>query len=245
MKSYGKTDIGKKRSSNQDTFAICDLPEGAVLAIVCDGMGGAKAGNVASKTAVEAISRYVERSYRIGLDYDGAAEILNKAILSANIEVYENSLKNPDLKGMGTTVVAAIATDDFTVIAHLGDSRAYIVGEQITQITRDHSVVQSLIESGKLTPEEARVHPRKNVITKALGIEENVFPENTRCDVAFGETLLLCTDGLTNYVDTPVIKSIISNNNPEDVVEALVEEANRSGGGDNITALTVSRTLPL
>lgn len=245
MKSYGKTDIGKKRSSNQDTFAICDLPEGAVLAIVCDGMGGAKAGNVASKTAVEAISRYVERSYRIGLDYDGAAEILNKAILSANIEVYENSLKNPDLKGMGTTVVAAIATDDFTVIAHLGDSRAYIVGEQITQITRDHSVVQSLIESGKLTPEEARVHPRKNVITKALGIEENVFPENTRCDVAFGETLLLCTDGLTNYVDTEIIKSIISNNNPEDVVEALVEEANRSGGGDNITALTVSRTLPL
>ena len=245
MRSYGKTDIGKKRSSNQDTFAICDLPEGAVLAIVCDGMGGAKAGNVASKTAVEAISRYVERSYRIGLDYDGAAEILNKAILSANIEVYENSLKNSDLKGMGTTVVAAIATDDFTVIAHLGDSRAYIVGEQITQITRDHSVVQSLIESGKLTPEEARVHPRKNVITKALGIEENVFPENTRCDVAFGETLLLCTDGLTNYVDTEIIKSIISNNNPEDVVEALVEEANRSGGGDNITALTVSRTLPL
>lgn len=245
MKSYGKTDIGKKRSSNQDEFNICELPDGAVLAVVCDGMGGAKAGNIASKTAVEAICRYVERSYRVGLDYDGATDILNKAIISANIEVYDISLKTPDLKGMGTTVVAAIATDDFTTIAHLGDSRAYIVGEQITQITRDHSVVQSLVESGKLTQEEARVHPRKNVITKALGIEENVFPENSRCDFALGESLLLCTDGLTNYVDTKVIKSIFENSQIENVVDSLIEEANRSGGGDNITAVTVSRNLPL
>ena len=245
MKCYGKTDIGKKRSSNQDEFNICELPDGAVLAVVCDGMGGAKAGNVASKTAVDAICRYVERSYRVGLDYDGATDILNKAIISANIEVYDISLKTPDLKGMGTTVVAAIATDDFTTIAHLGDSRAYIVGETITQITRDHSVVQSLIESGKLTPEEARVHPRKNVITKALGIEENVFPDNNRYDFDFGETLLLCSDGLTNYVDTETIKSIIDNNDKSVVVEALIDMANKAGGGDNITAVIVNRTLPL
>lgn len=243
MKCYGKTDIGKKRSTNQDEFVICDLEAGAVLAVVCDGMGGAKAGNIASKTAAEAISRYVTRSFRRGLDFEGATDILNKAILSANIEVYDNSLKNPDLKGMGTTVVAAIITDDFTTIAHLGDSRAYIVGEQITQITRDHSVVQTLVESGKLTQEEARVHPRKNVITKALGIEENVFPDNNRCDFALGESLLLCTDGLTNYVDTEVIKSIFEDNEAENVVDLLIEEANRSGGGDNITAVTVNRTL--
>ena len=245
MKCYGKTDIGKKRSSNQDEFAILELMDGAVLAVVCVGMGGAKAGNVASKTAVDSICRYVERSYRKGLDYDGATDILNKAIISANIEVYDISAKNPELKGMGTTVVAAIATDDFTTIAHLGDSRAYIVGEQITQITRDHSVVQSLIESGKLTPEEARIHPRKNVITKALGIEENVFPENSRYDFDFGETLLLCSDGLSNYVDTKTIKEIIDNNDREVVVDALIEKANQSGGGDNITALIVNRTLPL
>lgn len=245
MKCYGKTDIGKKRNSNQDEFLVCELPDGAVLAVVCDGMGGAKAGNVASKTAVDAICRYVERSYRIGLDYDSATDILNKAIISANIEVYDISLKTPELKGMGTTVVAAIATDDFTSIAHLGDSRAYIVGEQITQITRDHSVVQSLIESGKLTPEEARVHPRKNVITKALGIEENVFPENSRCDIGYGETLLLCSDGLTNYVDADTIKSIIDTNDKENVVDALIEKANNAGGGDNITAIIVNRTLPL
>lgn len=243
MKGYGKTDIGKKRSSNQDSFGISLLPDGALLAIVCDGMGGAKAGNIASKTAVDAINRYVERSYRTGLDFDSATEILNKAILSANIEVYDNSLKNPELKGMGTTVVAAIATDDFTVIAHLGDSRAYIVSDDITQITRDHSVVQSLIESGKLTPEEARVHPRKNVITKALGIEETVFPEITRCDLEYGETLLLCTDGLTNYVDASVIKGVFEENTIENVADVLVAEANRAGGGDNITALTVSKNL--
>ncbi len=241
MKCYGKTDIGKRRSTNQDCFSITQLPDGGILAVVCDGMGGAKAGNIASSTAVDAISRYVERSYRLGLDFDGAAEILNKAILSANIEVYDNSLKNPDLKGMGTTVVAAIAVDAFTVIAHLGDSRAYIVGEQITQITRDHSVVQSLIESGKLTPEEARVHPRKNVITKALGIEENVFPDNNRYDFKSGETLLLCTDGLTNYVDTEVIKKIIESNPSEDLAQLLVDEANKNGGGDNITALTITK----
>lgn len=243
MKCYGKTDIGKRRSTNQDCFSITALPDGGVLAVVCDGMGGAKAGNVASGTAVDAISRYVERSYRIGISFDSAVDILNKAILSANIEVYDNSLKNPELKGMGTTVVAAIASDDFTVIAHLGDSRAYIVGEQITQITRDHSVVQSLIESGKLTPEEARVHPRKNVITKALGIEENVFPDNNRCDFKIGETLLLCTDGLTNYVDAEVIKNIIESNPLEDVAQLLVDEANKNGGGDNITALVINRTL--
>ena len=245
MKCYGKTDIGKKRSSNQDEFAICELTDNAVLAVVCDGMGGAKAGNIASKTAVDAICRYVERSYRNGLDYEGATDILNKAIVSANIEVYDISLKDPELKGMGTTVVAAIATDDFTTIAHLGDSRAYIVGEQITQITRDHSVVQSLIESGKLTTEEARVHPRKNVITKALGIEENVFPENNRCEFAFGETLLLCSDGLSNYVDAETIKNIVATNDRAEVVDALIKKANKSGGGDNITALIVNRTLPL
>jgi len=239
MNSYGKTDIGLRRSSNQDTFSVCDLPGGETLAIVCDGMGGAKAGNVASECATEAIMKFVRKSYRYNMDYNAAESLLNNAIVSANIEVYDNSLKNPALEGMGTTVVAAIVSKDYTVIAHLGDSRAYIVGEDIIQLTRDHSVVQSLVESGKLTPEEARVHPRKNVITKALGIEENVIPENSECNLKAGDKLLLCTDGLTNYVDTSVIKSIIDNNPIEAVAKELINEANRNGGGDNITVAIV------
>ena len=239
MNSYGKTDIGLKRSSNQDAFTTVDLPNGAVLAIVCDGMGGAKAGNVASENAVRAIAKYITNSYREGLDRNSAESLLNKAIISANISVYDIASKNPDLQGMGTTVVAAIVTKDFTVIAHLGDSRAYLVGEEIIQLTRDHSVVQSLVESGKLTPEEAKVHPRKNVITKALGIEENVFPENSYCNFKEGNTLLLCSDGLTNYVDTGIIKQILTDMSPQEAVECLADTANRNGGGDNITALIV------
>lgn len=240
MNCYGKTDIGLKRSSNQDTLSLSTLPGGEILAIVCDGMGGAKAGNVASERAAEAITKFVNNSYRYNMDYYACESLLNNAISSANIEVYDISLNNPDYAGMGTTVVAAIVAKDFTVISHLGDSRAYIVGEEITQITRDHSVVQSLVESGKLTPEEARVHPRKNVITKAVGIEENVRPENSECNLKPGEVLMLCTDGLTNYAELSVIKDIINNNPMESAVDMLISEANRNGGGDNITVLLVS-----
>ena len=239
MNSCGKTDIGLRRSSNQDTFSVCKLEGGEILGVVCDGMGGAKAGNIASARASEAITKFVKKSYRYNMDYNAAEALLNNAIVSANIEVYDYSLNNPELKGMGTTVVAAIVAENYTVIAHLGDSRAYKIGDEITQITRDHSVVQSLVESGKLTPEEARVHPRKNVITKALGIEENVIPENSDCSLDSGEVLLLCSDGLTNYVDTSAIKAIVQSNPPEQAAGLLIDEANRNGGGDNITAVLV------
>lgn len=239
MNSYGKTDIGLKRSSNQDTFSVCKLEGGEILAVVCDGMGGAKAGNVASERASKAVTEFVKKSYRFNMDYNAAEALLNNAIVSANIEVYDYSLNNPELKGMGTTVVAAIVAEDYTVISHLGDSRAYKINDEITQITRDHSVVQSLVESGKLTPEEARVHPRKNVITKALGIEENVIPENSDCSLEKGDILLLCSDGLSNYVEIPVIKEIVRKGPIEEAAEKLINEANRNGGGDNITVALV------
>lgn len=239
MNSYGKTDIGLRRSSNQDTFAVSKLEGGEILCVVCDGMGGAKAGNVASERACNAIQKFVNKSYRYNMDCNAAQSLLNNAIISANIEVYDHSLNNPELRGMGTTVVAAIVAEDYTVIAHLGDSRAYKIGDEITQLTRDHSVVQSLVESGKLTPEEARVHPRKNVITRALGIEENVIPENSDCDLKTGEILLLCSDGLTNYVETSVIKSIVQSTPIEEAARRLIDEANRNGGGDNITVALV------
>ncbi len=235
-----KTDIGIKRHTNQDDFAVLSLTDKACLAVVCDGMGGANAGNVASKMACEVIVSFVERSFRQGLDVSGITALLQSAILSANIEIYEMAQKSDELKGMGTTVVAAFVSKEFTVVSHVGDSRAYLVGEDIIQLTRDHSVVQSLIESGKLTPQEARVHPRRNVITRALGIEPEVLVDSDEYHLNQGESLLLCSDGLSNFVTNNEIKAVFSRKENENAAEELVDIANKNGGGDNITVVTVT-----
>ncbi len=241
MIANGKTDIGVKRHSNQDDFALVTLNENAVLAVVCDGMGGANAGNVASKKATEVIADFFKRSFRLGLDEMGVTALLQSAVLSANIEVYNMAQKSDELTGMGTTVVAAFVSDEFTVVSHVGDSRAYLVGEEITQLTRDHSVVQSLIESGKLTPEEARVHPRRNVITRALGIEPEVLVDSDGYSLKDGEAIVLCTDGLSNFVTTEEMKEIFAGCEIEKVSEALIDRANKNGGGDNITVAVVMK----
>ncbi len=235
-----KTDIGIKRHTNQDAFAILKLPDDSILAVVCDGMGGANAGNVASLKATEVISSFFERSFRRGLDAAGVMALLQSAILSANIELYGMAEKNEELKGMGTTVVAAFVSKEFTVVSHVGDSRAYKIGEEVIQLTRDHSVVQSLIESGKLTPEEAKVHPRRNVITRALGIEQDVLVDSDEYTLSEGESLLLCTDGLSNFVNSEEISNIFRSEKAEDTADILVKTANGNGGGDNITAVTVT-----
>ncbi len=235
-----KTDIGIKRHTNQDDFAVLDLPDGAVLAVVCDGMGGANAGNVASEKACEVIASFFERSYRRGLDAQGITALLQSAVLSANIEIYDMAQKSDELKGMGTTVVAAFVSNEFTVISHVGDSRAYLVADEVTQLTRDHSVVQSLIESGKLTPEEARVHPRRNVITRALGIEPEVLVDRDEYALDDGEALLLCSDGLSNFVALEEIKEILTEDK-ENAADILIDRANQNGGGDNITVVVVMK----
>ena len=240
MKIYSKTDIGKVRSSNQDSYFAGELQNGAVFGIVCDGMGGAKAGNVASETAVKLISDYVLRSYRDSMDEFEAEKMLRNAIESANIEIFESASKDEELKGMGTTVVVALVQENKAVIANVGDSRIYLIGEEITQITRDHSVVQSRIESGKITPEDAKIHPVKNVITRALGVEEKIVVDTSSLELSKGETLLLCTDGLSSYVDSEEIFKVFKKHNVENVPEELVKLANKHGGGDNITVVTLT-----
>ena len=241
MRAYGKTDVGKVRVSNQDTFMIYELPDSILLAVVCDGMGGANAGNVASKLAAETIPNFIERSYRSGLNRFELLNLLKNAIVSANIEIFGAACNNAELKGMGTTVVATLVSKDFTLVANVGDSRAYIIGDDITQLTRDHSVVQTLIESGKLTAEEASTHPKKNVITRALGIDENILVDAEEfTPLKDGETLLLCSDGLTNFVKAEDIKDIVGSSSKEKAAEILVARANHNGGGDNVTAVTVT-----
>ena len=175
------------------------------------------------------------------MDSDDLEKIIRNAISSANIELYDMSVGDAALSGMGTTVVVALVKNDKAVIAHVGDSRVYIINETIKQLTRDHSVVQSLIESGKITPEDAKVHPRKNIITRALGAEEKVAVDSSVIDISDGDTLLLCTDGLNNYLDDTDILSVFTENDIADVPDRLVEMANNNGGGDNITVVTLTK----
>lgn len=240
MQIFSKIDIGNKRNTNQDACITAMLPDSAALAVVCDGMGGANGGDVASRTATELICEYVKNSYNSAQSNDRLLELLKNAVLSANLEIYDMACKNENLSGMGTTVVAAIIKPQTALICNVGDSRAYLIEEAITQITRDHSVVQSLIEKGELTEEEARVHPKKNVITRALGVEENVMPD--LYEIAFSENskLLLCTDGLSNFVNDTEILNTFNDNKTENIAEILVDKANAAGGGDNITAVIVA-----
>lgn len=241
MQIFSKTDRGRVRTDNQDAYFAGKITDDSVFAVVCDGMGGANAGNVASELAVRHISEYVIRSYRDGMNMTDTEKTLKNAIVSANISLYDKAVNNAELAGMGTTAVAAFVKDGTAVIAHVGDSRIYLVNGEIKQLTRDHSVVQSLIESGKITPEDAKVHPRKNVITRALGAEENVAVDSDCLNLSNGDTLLLCSDGLTNFLEDKDILKVFQNNDISAVAEKLVETANENGGGDNITVVTVTK----
>ena len=241
MQIFAKTDKGKVRSINQDAFYINTLSDGSALAVVCDGMGGANAGDIASKTAVEIISQYILNGYNQSMSSDDITRLINNAITSANLEVYALSQKDEQLRGMGTTAVVAVVRNTEAIICNVGDSRAYLIDNELKQITRDHSVVQTLIESGEISPEDAALHPRKNVITRALGVEADVAVDTAELVLAENETLLLCTDGLTNFVTDENILETFKQNDVSLVPEKLIELANAGGGGDNITAVTLTK----
>lgn len=240
MQIYSRTDIGKKRSSNQDAFFAGELENGVVFAIVCDGMGGANGGNVASETAVKVISDYILRSYRKEMDGFKVERMLQNAVKSANIDIYEAAEKDALLSGMGTTVVAALLRENELSIAHIGDSRAYFANEELVQLTRDHSIVQSLLEAGQITPEDAKVHPEKNVITRALGVEKDIIVDTNTFSFENENILLLCTDGLTGYAEPDAILNILKSD-LADSAERLVNLALEGGGGDNVTVVVLAR----
>ncbi|MBO4433317.1 MAG: Stp1/IreP family PP2C-type Ser/Thr phosphatase [Clostridia bacterium] len=241
MQIFSKVDIGKVRASNQDAADAFMLADNVAFAICCDGMGGARGGDIASENAIRIISNYVKNSYSPGMTDDKIALLLKNAIQSANYEIFSIAKAQPALSGMGTTVVCAFVTDEYAVISHVGDSRAYLVNDSIEQLTSDHSVVQSLIESGKLSLSDAKTFPEKNVITRALGVEEDVFPDYSIFPISSGDNILLCTDGLTNFTETSDILSAFKENSIEDVANILIDKANSGGGGDNISVVIVSQ----
>ena len=175
MNVFGKTDTGRMRPNNQDAFVCGRLFGDTLFAVVCDGMGGANGGNVASSIAIRIISDRIVDTYRDGMGESSIRHLLESAVAAANVEIYDTAMADLELRGMGTTVVAAIVTGNRAHVAHVGDSRAYLVTDGgIEQMTRDHSIVQAMLEKGQLTQSEAKNHPRKHFITRALGVEETV-----------------------------------------------------------------------
>ncbi len=241
MKIVAKTDIGKKRSSNQDSYTTGELSGGVAWAVVCDGMGGMAGGNIASSTAVKVISEKINSAYRVGMSPKSIKNMLITAITAANISVYDIGKSNAELEGMGTTVVCCMVDNGTAYIVHAGDSRAYAVKNGVvTQLTRDHSVVQQLVEEGKLTLQQAKTHPRKNLITRALGVDEEIKLDYCEYDMSEDEVILLCTDGLTNFVESSDFGKIIEKNSYYEIADLLVDEANKNGGGDNITVVAIA-----
>lgn len=241
MRITAKSDIGKVRTSNQDSYSAGELSDGVAWAVVCDGMGGAAGGNVASSTSVRMISHAINECYRSGMKATSVYNMLESGVAGANACLYDMAQNDESLSGMGTTCVAAIVEKDKIYVAHVGDSRAYIVSAdgKLTQLTRDHSMVQDLVESGELTPEEAKNFPGKNIITRAIGVDSRVAVDFVESDFAQGDILVLCTDGLTNYVSDDEIVSVTSSSNCFEYAEKLVDLANENGGGDNVTVVSI------
>ena len=236
MKIFGKTDIGLVRETNQDAFSFGSFDDGNCWAVVCDGMGGVSGGQVASEICIEKVSEAIKRSYRKGINVSSAKNLLTTAINAANSAVFKEAQENIELKGMGTTVVVVLVLGSIAVVAHVGDSRAYLINDEINQITKDHSYVQLLIDTGKITEEEAKVHPDRNVITRAVGIEHVVDVEIDIVDINDNDKLLICTDGLNGYVPDADILKIIKEYG-DSSTEKLVETANNAGGRDNVTVV--------
>ena len=239
MKYSVMTDKGIKRATNQDSCFVECLSDTSCFAVVCDGMGGGNAGNVASDIAVKTISQRVNLAWRTEMSISSAQNILTTAIAAANICVYDEAQTSVAFKGMGTTVVAAIILNGRIVIAHAGDSRAYIAGKELKRVTKDHSLVQNMVDSGQLTATQAQHHPDKNYITRALGIDEHLETDFSQYEFNAGEKLLLCSDGLTNFVSEDEIFRIMTQFPTEETAQILIDKANANGGGDNITAVVI------
>lgn len=234
------TDKGMRRQENQDCCYAFEPEPGALFAIVCDGMGGENAGDIASTLAVETIVHRIRTGWHRNMQPASVKNLLLTSITAANICVYDLAQSEEIYRGMGTTVVCAVLLGDNVTIAHAGDSRAYICNGGLRQLTKDHSLVQELLDAGDLSPEEAKNYPQKNYITRALGVIEQIQIDFARAELKPDETLLLCSDGLTNYVSDEEICRIIREEKDADPAKTLVSQANLGGGGDNITAVVIT-----
>lgn len=241
---FGISDKGKVRRINQDTFRqFLSEDGGTAVAVLCDGMGGANCGEVASALAAQFFEERALELLREDAEAD-LARIAREAAVYANARVYDRALRDPECSGMGTTLVAAIVRGKDAAVVNVGDSRCYWLADgSILQVTRDHSMVQELVDKGLLTAGEARVHPRKNIIMRALGLEAGIRSDVFRLELQEGDTLLLCSDGLSNlFLEEELRSRLDCPSSIEETARALLAEALQRGAPDNVTVLLVRST---
>ncbi|MBM6743848.1 Stp1/IreP family PP2C-type Ser/Thr phosphatase [Drancourtella massiliensis] len=232
MKTFSMTDIGRKREVNQDYVFATDETIGNLpnLLVVADGMGGHRAGDFASRFTVEVLAEEVQNCKETHPE-----TILGNSIQAANERLLEEAEKDNRLEGMGTTLVAATILDHVLYFANVGDSRLYLINKEIRQLSKDHSMVEEMVRLGGLTEEEAKHHPDKNIITRAIGVKQKVEPDFFEYRLKGGDIILMCSDGLTNMVDDDEIFQIVkSARDIVEAVESLIQRANENGGSDNI-----------
>ena len=243
MKVFGITDRGAVRSENQDRFQFkLDEEKELAILVLCDGMGGAKAGTLAAATGAAAFMTHASLCLHEKTPPE-AEVIVRESASYANIRVYDRARKDEDCAGMGCTLVAALLQGESCSLVNIGDSRAYLYsGGSLRQLTRDHSLVEDLVERHAITREEARVHPRRNVITRAVGLDYRVKSDVFHTQLCPGDILLLCSDGLSNVVEKEGISSVLAEHTePESAAHALLELALAGGDPDNVTALLLYR----
>ena len=242
MEAWGLTDPGKVRSQNQDFYELRELDDDTMLAVVCDGMGGARAGNVASRLAVDVFYQEIERVMDSRLSEKELLRMLKDATELANTAVYEQSLLSDAYVGMGTTLVAALIRGNKAYVVNVGDSRAYHLNrEEIHMITEDHSVVEMMVKRGEITREQAKYHPVKNLITRAVGTEETVESDTFVQDLKPGDTILLCSDGLSNMMaDQEILFEVAHGANRSNCCKRLLDIAENRGAPDNVTVVIVT-----
>ncbi len=241
MQFWYLTDPGCVRTSNQDACIVEKLDKNTLLCVVCDGMGGAKSGNVASSLAADVFAQEVKRNWKSDMGQDRLEQMLENAVKLANFTVFDQAQQFEEFSGMGTTLVAAVVQNKYATFVNVGDSRAYKIDDDgISQITVDHSLVQMMVDRGELTPEMARTYPGKNFITRAVGTESL-----TQCDVFCrrlerGSFLLLCSDGLTNLVDDQeILFEVVHGEDKQKCCESLLDIAKKRGAPDNVTCVLV------
>ena len=241
MKIYAKSDVGKVRNKNEDSFFVADDKVGVDVYILSDGMGGYHGGEIASALGVAAAKSYILNNYEVTFNNkEDILKLVNGAVEYANMIIYEKSRTDENLKYMGCTMEIVLLIKDDIFIAHAGDSRTYRLRKDILRkLTKDHSYVEKLIEDGKITRDESLKHPEKNMVTKALGTSKLVEPELIHRKFLKDDTLLLCSDGLTNMVTEKEIKEVLKQS--ENPANELVKMANANGGVDNITVIVIKK----
>lgn len=242
MNIYAQSDIGLVRDENQDSYFTKDISDTEKFIIVCDGMGGMNCGSLASTMAVDIISQNFLERYNSEMVGSDILSLLSQVVLEANKAVFDKANSDSACSGMGTTVIVALLNDNKLHMVHAGDSRVYIISkDNITQVTKDHSLVQEMHDCGEISAEEMQNHPRKNIITRALGVFENLELDKSMIEIKSDDIILACTDGLTNQLTDQEILSICSKYGLNESLTRLIDQAKSSGGKDNITVVLISR----